>query len=118
MRRPGGVDQYPDVSVTWKLHHAPTLFVYDKAGHTVTKVDLSPLKTEALHALFAKHFKRVKVDPPHPAVRTWRRLFGWAYGISDLEATLLFCSAGIVLVLVCYLVCCKYTACCDAISDL
>ena len=32
LRRPGGVDQYPAVTVQWKLHHRPELHGYDDAG--------------------------------------------------------------------------------------
>ena len=73
---------------------------------------------EKLHVLFSAHFRREDVDPPGILVRTWRRLFGWAYGISTLESTLLFVFSGCVLALGCYTICFRYTQCCDAISDL
>ena len=112
------MDQYPDVSVNWQLHHRPVLHAYDAGGREVKTVELSPLTTEKLHALFSAHFRREKVDPPGFFVRTWRRLFGWAYGISTFEAALLFVCAGCVLALGCYTLCFRYTQCCDAISDL
>ena len=102
----------------WKLHQKPVLHGYDASGAEIKTIDLSPLSTEKLHAVFAKHFKRVDVGPPNLLVRTWRRLFGWAYGTSDLESALLFVAAGAMLSLVCYTLCCRYTQCCDAISDI
>ena len=118
LRRPGGIDQYPDVTVNWKLHHSPKLHVYDASNREIKTVDLSPLKTPELHGLFAAHFRRANVDPPNFLVRTWRRLFGWAYGISTFEATSLFVCGGVALSLICYLLCFRYTAICDGISDL
>ena len=118
LRRPGGVDQYPDVTVNWKLHYEPKLHVYDASGKEVKVVALSNLKTEGLHQLFSLHFHRSEVEPPGAFVRTWRRLFGWAYGISTLESTGLFLCGAIALALACYVVCFKYTATCDALSDL
>jgi len=112
------VDQYPDVTVSWKLHHKPVLHGYDASGKEIRQIDLSPLRTEGLHALFSRHFRRAHVDPPSLFVRTWRRLFGWAYGMSDLEAALMFACAGIVLLLSCYTLCFRYTQCCDALSDI
>jgi len=118
LRRPGGVDQYPAVTVQWKLHHRPELHGYDDAGHVIKRIDLSPYSTEALHTLFGSHFVRGAVPPPHVAVITWRQLFGWAYGISTLEAALLFICGGIVCALTVFAVCCSYTSLCDTISDL
>ena len=86
-------------------------------GRNVT-VDLSPLKFDALHMLFSTHFQRAHVDPPHVTVRTWRRFFGWAYGMSTFEAAALFVGAGAVLAVVCYALCCRYTLLCDSIQDL
>lgn len=112
------MDQYPDVTVNWKLHERPVLHVYDTQGIEVKTVDLSQFDHEKLHVLFSAHFRREDVDPPGILVRTWRRLFGWAYGISTLESTLLFVFSGCVLALGCYTICFRYTQCCDAISDL
>ena len=118
LRRPGGVDQYPDVSVSWKLHHDPVLHAYDATGRQVQTVALSKLNTAQLHELFTSHFRREEVEPPSILVRTWRRLFGWAYGISFFEATLLFVAAGVVVGLLCYAICFRYTAICDTIQDI
>ena len=42
MRRPGGVDQYPDVTVNWKLHFSPMLHVYDSGtGKEINSIGLS-----------------------------------------------------------------------------
>jgi hypothetical protein len=81
-------------------------------------VHLSKLGTDGLHKLFGKHFRRAKVDPPNFLVRNYRRLFGWAYGLSTLEAAMSFALGFLALALFCYYVCFRYTACCDAISDL
>ena len=94
------------------------LHVYDTQGLEVKTVDLSQFDHEKLHVLFSAHFRREDVDPPGILVRTWRRLIGWAYGISTLESTLLFVFSGCVLALGCYTICFRYTQCCDAISDL
>lgn len=122
MKRPGGVDQYPAVTVEWKLHHHPELFGYDDAGKQIGQpVNLAKYANdfEGLHALFSAHFARDKsVAPPSMVVRTWRRLFGWAYGISDMEAALLFVCAGAVLLLVGYILCFRYTVCCDTLQDI
>lgn len=119
MRRPGGVDQYPDVTVNWKLHFSPTLHVYDSGtGKEINSIGLSSLNAVQLHALFEKYFRRAKVAPPNLFVRTWRRLFGWAYGVSTLEATVLFVCGGAALAVACYAMCFKYTAICDGLSDL
>ena len=106
------------MTVEWKLHFKPTLHAYDAAGKEVKTVDLSPFSGERLHALFSKHFRREDVEPPGLVVRTWRRLFGWAYGTSTLESALLFVCAGLVLLLACYALCFRYTQICDSISDL
>lgn len=118
LRRPGGVDQYPEVTVQWKLHHRPELHGYDDDGRVIKRVDLSGYDTAGLHALFASHFVRGKVAPPHALVIMWRRLFGWGYGISTFEAALLFVCGGIVCALASFALCCMYTHTCDTISDL
>lgn len=121
MRRPGGVDQYPAVTIEWKLHHKPELFGYDADGNKVGgPVDLSSYKNnyDGLHVLFSQHFSRSSVKAPNLAVRTWRRFFGWGYGLSTFEATLFFICGSLVLLLACYTVCCRYTACCDALQDI
>lgn len=118
LRRAGGIDQYPQVQIEWKLHHKPELKARDVATGKAVKVDLSPYKYDELHALFSKHFAREAVKPPNLAVRTWRRLFGWAYGISTGEAALMFVAASGVLLFVSYFVCGHYTALCDSIQDL
>lgn len=117
LRRPGGVDQYPAVRVEWKLHHRPELHARTGSGRNVT-VDLSPLKTAGLAELFGTHFERADVMPPALTVRTWRRLFGWAYGISTLEAASLFVCAGALLCIAGYVLCFRYTVLCDTIQDL
>ena len=117
LRRSGGVDQYPAVKVEWILHHPPQLFARTRTGRNVT-VDLAPLKTAALHKLFSKHFEGADVEPAPLPVRTWRRFFGWAYGISTLEAAILFTFATLLLGLACYTLCFRYTALCDSIQDL
>ena len=117
LRRPGGVDQYPDVTVQWKLHHKPELHGYDAESRVIKRIDLSGYDTAGLHALFASHFARSDVAPPHPFVITWRRLFGWGYGISTLEATMLFVCGGLVCALGIFAMCCMYTQSCDALSD-
>ena len=117
LRRPGGVDQYPAVRVEWKLHHRPELHARTGSGRNVT-IDLSPLTSVTLHRLFSKHFAREEVEPPALSVRTWRRFFGWAYGISTLEAAVLFTAAGSLLGAVCYALCFRYTSMCDSIQDL
>ena len=117
MRRPGGVDQYPGVRVEWILHYRPTLHARNAEGRNVT-VDLSPLGTAALHSLFGSHFDRYHVEPPSMFIRTWRRLFGWAYGISNFEAFVLFLCAFVVLAGVCYVLLWRYTELCDTIQDL
>jgi hypothetical protein len=117
LRRAGGIDQYPAVRIEWKLHHRPELHARTRSGKNVT-VDLSPLNTDSLHKFFTKHFERADVNPPKWTVRTWRRLFGWAYGVSEFEAAILFICAGAVLLLVCYGLCFRYTALCDSIQDL
>ena len=120
LRRPGGVDQYPAVEVQWQLHRSPQLYALDDSGNVVNNkpIDLSHLKYDELHALFSSHFERKHVPPPHFMVRQWRRLFGWAYGISTMESTLLFVCAGILLAVSCYAICCRYTDMCDSIQDL
>jgi len=117
LRRHGGVDQYPAVRLEWKLHHPPQLHARTRHGRNVT-VDLAPLNTAALHKLFSTHFDRTEVPPAPLPVRTWRRLFGWAYGISNFEAAVLFVCAGVLLGVVAYALCFRYTALCDSIQDL
>ena len=81
------------------MHHRPELFGYDAAGKQIgSPVDLSRYNQDydSLHALFSSHFVREKVAAPSLAVRVWRRLFGWAYGISNLEAAIYFLCAGAV----------------------
>ena len=81
------------------MHHRPELFGYDADGKQIgSPVDLSGYHRDyaGLHALFSSHFVREKVAAPSLAVRIWRRLFGWAYGISHLEAAVLFLCAGAV----------------------
>ena len=117
LRREGGVDQYPHVKLRWLLHHRPELHAKNRYGRNVT-VDLSPMKDADLHALFDLHFARADVAPPPVRVRLWRRLFGWAYGISTFEATLLhFCGFVLFLILM-YAMCYRYTAICDSIQDI
>ena len=118
MRRPGGVDQYPDVTIQWKLHQPPVLHGYDAAGTEIGRVPLSALGSAQLHTLFGEHFRRADVPPPSLAVRTWRRLFGWAYGIGILEAIVLFAFGGLVALICAYTVCYRYTQCCDALADI
>ena len=118
LRRPGGVEQYPDVHVVWQLHRRPELHARSlRTGRNVT-LDLSPLNHADLHRLFSSHFERKLVPPPKLSVRTWRRLFGWAYGISNFEAAMLFICAGALLAIVSYALCFRYTALCDSIQDL
>ena len=115
------MDQYPAVRIEWKLHHRPELFGYDAHGKQIGQpIDLSRYKHDydGLHALFATHFERRDVEPPPIATRMWRRLFGWGYGISTFEAAMLFVCAGIVLLLACYVICFRYTACCDSLQDI
>lgn len=94
------------------------LHAYDATGRQVQTVALSKLNTAQLHELFTSHFRREDVEPPNIFVRTWRRLFGWAYGISDLEAGVLFTLSGLALFAICFVLCTRYTVICDAISDL
>jgi len=117
LRRPGGLDQYPSVQLEWLFGHKPELRAFDKAGGEHT-VDLSPLNQEQLHQLLNEHFDRVPVAPPSFLVRSWRRFFGWAYGLPTELAALCFIVAVIALLVVCYPICCKYTAICDSLSDL
>lgn len=104
----------------WKLHRSPQLYGYDENGKELLDkpIELSKYSYAALHELFGKHFERKHSPPPHFLVRQWRRLFGWAYGISTTEAALLFVCAGVALAVFCYAICCKYTALCDSIQDL
>ena len=118
LRRPGGVDQYPAVHLEWKLH-PPQLYAYDNRGKQLQQpIDLASYDAEGLHRLFSAHFTRVKVPPPSFGVRVWRRLFGWAYGIPTSEAALLFVCAGVLLLIVCYAFCFRYTAMCDYVQDI
>ena len=84
--------------VEWKLHVRPQLYRYDSRGQAIGKpIDLSPYDHAGLHRLFSSHYQRDEtVEAPGLAVRTWRRLFGWAYGISTMEAAVLFVCAGAV----------------------
>lgn len=105
--------------VDWKLHRNPTLYGYDVDGKPIGKpIELARYDEAGLHKLFSEHFVRENVPPPSFGVRTWRRLFGWAYGISFFEATLLFVAAGVVVGLLCYAICFRYTAICDSIQDI
>ena len=117
LRRPGGIDQYPSVELEWILHRSPTLRAQNAAGHNVT-MDLSGFDTDGLHNLFSAHFHRLDVEPPSLMVRTWRRLFGWAYGISAHEAVIYHTLGALVLLCVLYLLCFRYTSMCDTIQDL
>ena len=116
LRRPGGVDHYPTVHVKWQLHMEPTLHARDAANKSVS-VDLAPLSEKALHNLFAMHFEHTHVDPPTATVRMLRRLFGWAYGMTTFESAMFFCAAGVVLLVLCYVLCFRYTEMCDKIQD-
>ena len=101
----------------WQLHRKPELHATNGHGRNVT-VDLSPLDSVKLHELFTLHFARVNVEPPSFFVRTWRRLFGWGYGMSMFDSVMFFVGAGIVLLVMSYVICYRYTATCDAIQDL
>lgn len=120
LRRPGGVDQYPQVRVEWKLHQRPQLYAYDSTGKAIGKPhDLSHLSHDGLHDFFSKHYTRDStVTPPSAATRMYRRIFGWAYGISTAEAAMLFVCGGAVLAIAIYALCWRYTALCDSIQDL
>ena len=111
------MDQYPAVRVEWKLHRRPELHARNRGGRNIT-IDLSPLNFAALHKLFGAHFERSLVEPPALQVRMWRRLFGWAYGISTLESAMLFVCAGVLFCIVAYALCYRYTALCDSLQDL
>ena len=100
----------------WILHRDPELHALDAHGRNVT-VHLSHFNGAGLHKLFGTHFERVNVAPPSLMVRTWRRLFGWAYGLNDLEATLYHTIGAVVMLGVCYLLCFRYQAICDALQD-
>ena len=118
LRRTGGVDEYPAVRLKWQLHRTPELHGYDSTGGEIARIDLSRLSTGELHELFSRHFVRTSAKPLPALVKLWRRLFGWAYGISTAEAAMLFVLGACVLLLLGYTVCCRYTYCCDAISDI
>lgn len=106
--------------VEWKLHVRPQLYRYDSRGQAIGKpIDLSPYDHAGLHRLFSSHYQRDEtVEAPGLAVRTWRRLFGWAYGISTMEATVLFVCAGAVVFVAMYALCFRYTQMCDSLQDL
>ena len=98
----------------------PQLYGYDARGHAVGKpIDLSSYDHAGLHHLFSSHYHRdSSVQVPGLAVRTWRRLFGWAYGISNMEAAVLFVCAGAVIFIAAYTLCFRYTQLCDTLQDL
>lgn len=97
------------------------LYGYDADGKAVSPkpVPLSKLDRAQLHALFQTHFKRDSgVEAPGFVTRMWRRLFGWAYGVSTLEAVVLFICGASVVSIACYALCWRYTQLCDQIQDL
>lgn len=63
LKEAGGIDQYPDVSVTWIFHHEPQLFVYDALGRQVNKIDLATYDYAALHRLFKTSFRMLERIP-------------------------------------------------------
>mmetsp|Transcript_2979 Transcript_2979/g.4921 ORF Transcript_2979/g.4921 Transcript_2979/m.4921 type:complete len:136 (-) Transcript_2979:69-476(-) len=84
LKYPGGVDEYPSVSIVWKLHHRPELRAIDERG-TQRNVDLTNMNTEQLHAFFSAHFERRALSQDWWS-RQWRRWFGWIYGLQSAEA--------------------------------
>ena len=60
LKEAGGIDQYPDVSITWIFHHEPQLFVYDALGRQVNKIDLATFDYPALHRLFQTNFRMLE----------------------------------------------------------
>jgi hypothetical protein len=63
LKEAGGIDQYPDVSITWIFHHEPQLFVYDALGRQVNKIDLATYDYAALHRLFKTSFRVLERIP-------------------------------------------------------
>jgi len=57
LKEPGGVDQYPDVTIKWIRHHNPDLDIFVNGAKTRT-IDLSRYTTSGLHELFSQHFVR------------------------------------------------------------
>ena len=58
MKAPGGVDQYPDVSIEWIRHHNPELNIINAQGKTIKTIGLSGYNYDGLHKLFTSHFVR------------------------------------------------------------
>ena len=58
MKAPGGVDQYPSVTIEWIRHHNPELNIINEQGRTTKTIDLSAYNYDGLHKLFSSYFTR------------------------------------------------------------
>ena len=114
LKRPGGVDDYPEVKLVWKLHHRPELTATG-ADFKAIQMDLSGLSYKELHKLFSKHF--VRKQPAKLHQRLWRNANIRAHdaGVGG-EGVLLLISLGIIMC-ICVVWYCLCAGCRDMMLD-
>ena len=90
LKRPGGIDDYPEVQLVWKLHHRPELKA-TTADFKPVHMDLSGMSYKELHKLFSSHFMRRQPARLHQ--RLWRNANIRAYdaGVGGEGVMLLVC---------------------------
>jgi len=85
LKKPGGIDLYPDASIKWIRGHDPTLYVYE-ADMQIKEVSLGSYDEAGLHRLFAGYFGPPKDSRQLQETVNWTAPAAFDFPANDTSA--------------------------------